>query len=65
MTDMEMDLYITQVEARILKQKLKDAEDEIANLKNHVKALQAITERQHKCIDHLLLMEFGGDPDGK
>ena len=54
MTDMEMDLYITQVEARLLKKELKEAEDEIANLKNHVKALQEIIERQHNCIEHLV-----------
>ena len=58
MTDTEMDLYITQVEARLLKKNLKEAEDEIANLKNHVKALQDIIERKHKCIVHLL--EVGG-----
>lgn len=64
MNDMEMDLYITQVEARVLQKKLKEAEDEIANLKNHVKALQEIIDRQQGCINHLLMMELGGDVDG-
>ena len=54
MTDNEMDLYITQVEARLLKKSLKEAEVEIANLKNNVKALQEILEKQHNCIVHLL-----------
>ena len=64
MNDTEMDLYITQVEGRLLKKKLKEAEDEIANLKNHVKALQEIIERQQSCINHLLLLELGGDRNG-
>lgn len=64
MNDMEMDLYITQVEARVLQKKLKESEDEIANLKNHVKALQEIIDRQQGCINHLLMMELGGDVDG-
>ena len=64
MTDTEMDLYITQVEGRLLKKKLQEAEDENANLKNHVKALQEIIERQQGCINHLLLMELGGDLNG-
>ena len=64
MTDMEMDLYITQVEARLLKKELKETEDENANLKNHVKALQEIIERQQGCINHLLMMELGGDVNG-
>lgn len=62
MTDLEMDFYITHVEARILKQTVRDQEDTIANLKNHVAALQTIIEnqRKHKC-------NFGGvciKPDG-
>ena len=64
MNDTEMDLYITQVEARVLQKKLKEAEDEIANLKNHVKALQEIIDRQQSCINHLLMMELGGDQNG-
>ena len=64
MNDMEMDLYITQVEARVLQKKLKEAEDEIANLKNHVKALQEIIDRQQSCINHMLMMELGGDVNG-
>lgn len=61
MNDIEMDLYITQVEARILKKTVREQEDQIANLKNHVKALQVTIERQRKCIDHLLEV---GDPHG-
>ena len=61
---MKKDMYITQVEARLLKKNLKEAADEIANLKNHVKALQVIIEKQHGCIDHLLRLNFGGDLDG-
>ena len=64
MNDMEMDLYITQVEARVLQKKLKEAEDEIANLKNHVKALQEIIDRQQSCINHMLMIELGGDVNG-
>lgn len=64
MTDTEMDLYITQVEARILKKTVQQKDDEIANLKNHVKALQDIIDRQQSCINHLLLMELGGDRNG-
>lgn len=64
MNDIEMDLYITQVEARLLKKTCQEQEDEIANLKNHVKALQDVIERQHRCIDHLLLAEIGGDLHG-
>ena len=64
MNDTEMDLYITQVEARVLQKKLKEAEDEIANLKNHVKALQEIIDRQQSCINHMLMMELGGDVNG-
>ena len=45
MNDLEMDLYVTQVEGRILKQTVKEQEDTIANLRNHVKALQAEIER--------------------
>lgn len=60
MNDIEMDLYITQVEGRIMKRKLKEAEDEIANLRNHVKALQVIIENQRKQIESL-----GGDCNGK
>ena len=52
------------IEMILLKQKLKVQEDMIANLKNHVKALQDIIERQHSCIDHLLRLNFGGDLDG-
>lgn len=62
MNDIEMDLYISQVEARILKQTVRDQEDMIANLKNHVASLQEIIEdqRKKKC-------NFGGiciKPDG-
>jgi len=64
MTDTEMDLYITQVEARLLKKTVQQKDDEIANLKNHVKALQDIIDRQQGCINHLLLMELGGDLNG-
>jgi polyhydroxyalkanoate synthesis regulator protein len=64
MTDMEMDLYITQSEGRILKKTVQEQEDEIANLKNHVKALQNVIERQQGCINHLLLLELGGDLNG-
>jgi hypothetical protein len=64
MNDTEMDLYITQVEARILKKNLAEANDVIANLKNHVKALQDIIDRQQSCINHLLLLELGGDMNG-
>lgn len=60
MTDMEMDLYITQVEGRLLKKKVQEQEDTIANLKNHVKALQVIIENQRKQIESL-----GGDCNGK
>lgn len=52
------------IEMILLKQKLKVQEDMIANLKNRVKALQDIIERQHSCIDHLLLVELGGDLNG-
>lgn len=64
MTDMEMDLYITQTEGRLLKKTVQEQEDEIANLKNHVKALQDIIVRQQGCINHLLLLELGGDLNG-
>lgn len=64
MADMEKDQYITQVEGKLLKEKVKIQEDMIANLKNHVKALQEIIERQQGCINHLLLMELGGDLNG-
>jgi hypothetical protein len=64
MNDTEMDLYITQVEAKLLKKNLAEANDVIANLKNHVKALQDIIDRQQSCINHLLLMELGGDRNG-
>lgn len=40
-----MNDYITQVEGRLFRQKVKEQEVEIANLKNHVKALQRIIER--------------------
>lgn len=59
MNDIEMDLYITQVEGRIMKKTIKEQEDQISNLKNHVKALQAIIERQQKQIELL-----GGGADG-
>lgn len=51
MNDIEMDLYISQVEARILKKTVRDQEDMIANLKNHVASLQKIiaNQRQHRC----------------
>lgn len=39
-----MNDYITQVEARLLQKKVKEQEVEIANLKNHVKALQRMIE---------------------
>lgn len=64
MNDTEMDLYITQVEAKLLKKTVQQKDDEIANLKNHVKSLQDIIERQQGCINHLLLMELGGDRNG-
>ena len=64
MNDMEMDLYITQVEARILKKTVQQKDDEIANLKNHVKALQDVIDRQQGCINHLLMLELGGDMNG-
>lgn len=44
-----MSEYITQVEARILQQTVKEQEVEIANLKNHVKALQRIIEKGGVC----------------
>lgn len=53
-----------EIEMVLLKQKLKLQEDMIANLENHVKALQVIIEKQHSCIDHLLRLNFGGDLDG-
>ena len=59
MNDIEMDLYITQVEGRIMKKTIKEQEDQIANLKNHVKALQVIVEQQKKQIELL-----GGVSDG-
>lgn len=59
MTDIEMDLYITQVEARILKNAVQDQEYTIANLKNHVKALQVIIDNQRKRLESL-----GGGQDG-
>lgn len=59
MTDMEMDLHLAQVEARSLKQTVQEQEDMIANLKNHVKALQTVIEKQRKQIESL-----GGDFDG-
>lgn len=51
MNDIEMDLYISQVEARILKKTVREQEDMIANLKNHVASLQEIiaNQRQHRC----------------
>lgn len=60
MTDIEMDLYITQVEARILKNTVKEQEDQIANLQNHVKALNAVIEKQRM---RLAVLE-GGCADG-
>lgn len=59
MTDIEMDLYITQVEARILKNAVQDQEYTIANLKNHAKALQVIIDNQRKQLESL-----GGGQDG-
>lgn len=44
-----MDDYITQVEGRMLKKKVNEQEVEIANLKNHVKALQRIIEKGGVC----------------
>ena len=41
--------YITQVEGRLLQKKVKEQEVEIANLKNHVKALQRIIEKGGEC----------------
>ncbi len=51
-------------EKDLLMQKIKLQEDMIANMKNHVKALQDIIDRQQSCINHLLLLNFGGDLDG-
>ena len=45
MTDFEMDMYITQVEGRLLKKTVREQEDQIANLKNHVAALQKIIQK--------------------
>lgn len=59
MTDMEMDLYISQVETRILKETVQKQKCTIANLKNHVKALQVIIENQRKHLESL-----GGGQDG-
>ena len=61
MGEFELDLV---KEIILLRRKLELKEDMIANLKNHVKALQDIIERQHSCIDHLLLVELGGDLNG-
>lgn len=44
-----MDDYITQVEGRLLRKKVKEQEVEIANLRNHVKALQRIIEKGGVC----------------
>lgn len=44
-----MDDYITQVEGRLLRMKVKEQEDEIANLKNHIKELQRIIEKGGVC----------------
>lgn len=51
MNDIEMDLYISQVEAKIMKQTVREQEDTIANQKNHIASLQRIIEdlRQHRC----------------
>ena len=51
MNDIEMDLYISQVEAGILKKTVREQEDVIANLKNHIASLQEIiaNQRQHRC----------------
>lgn len=43
-----MDDFITQVEGRLLRMKVKEQEVEIANLRNHVKALQRIIENLRK-----------------
>lgn len=50
MTDFEMDLYITQVEGRLLKKTVREQEDQIANLKTHIASLQKIIEdlRNHQ-----------------
>ena len=44
-----MDDFITQVEGRLLRMKVKEQEVEIANLKNHVKSLQRIIEKGGVC----------------
>lgn len=44
-----MNDYITQVEARLLRLKVQEQKVEIANLKNHVKALQRIIEKGGVC----------------
>ena len=58
MTDIEMDLYITQVEGRILKQTVKDQEVIIENQKKHIAELQTVIDNLRKrceesegCVD--------------
>lgn len=58
MTDIEIDLYITQVEGRILKQTVKDQEVIIENQKKHIAALQTVIDNLRKrceesegCVD--------------
>ena len=66
MTDMEMDLYITQVEARLMKNTVKEQEDTIANQKRHIAALQAAIEDLRKQMS--MKCNFGAGvvikPDG-
>lgn len=51
-------------ERDLLMQKIKMQEDMIANMKNYTNALHDIIDRQQSCINHLMLLNFGGDLNG-
>ena len=51
MTDVEMDLMLAQTEVLTLKKAIREKDDTIANLKNHVSALQTVIEKMRKQMD--------------